>query len=63
MMEFVEVEELKQIVGYSLVLALHMWAHHVHTFDHGQLKTKQKISHFTAVNILFKVSVVFLGVV
>lgn len=37
MMEFVEVEELKQIVGYSLVLALHMWAHHVHTFDHGQL--------------------------
>lgn len=30
-------EELQQIVGHSLVLALHMWVHHVHTFDHGQL--------------------------
>lgn len=37
MMESVEVEELQQIVGHSLVLALHMWVHHVHTFDHGQL--------------------------
>ena len=63
MMESVEVEELQQIVGHSLVLALHTWAHHVHTFDHGQLKTKQSRSHFTTVNILFKVFVVFLGVV
>ena len=62
MMESVEVEEPQQIVGHSLVLDLHMWAHHVHTFDHGQLKTKQKTSHFTAVNMLFKVFVVFLGV-
>ena len=55
-------EELQQIVGHSLVLALHMWVHHVHTFDHGQLKTKHQRSHFTAVNILFKVFVAFLGV-
>ena len=62
MMESVEVEELQQIAGHSLVLALHMWVHHVHTFDHGQLKTKHQRSHFTAVNILFKVFVAFLGV-